>query len=348
MGRRKPMACRLEEQGFRRGSCQVRVDGEREPACQATLRHEEGQWHRMITSIHLSRPENYLSIYQSGCNFSCRKCHSWYFSKVKDGSWHTPSDILKEALAYEKLVTLWEPRERATGWHAHDTCRCCGSCLYRGERSPFCPGVLDVDSISLSPQGCGPARNIVAFTGGDLTCCPEFYGECTRLIKADTRLWVLIETNGYGLTPQNLDYLTESGVDAFWLDIKAYDPQKHRWLTGCANDRILRLPEEIVKRALVLEVLSLFIPGFVETDELAQIARNLKDVDPRIPFTILAFFPQHQMMTYRSPTVREMVESYQAVRAVGLENIRLGNVGIFARTEEDVAYLMANVEKGSY
>jgi pyruvate-formate lyase-activating enzyme len=35
----------------------------------------------------------------------------------------------------------------------------------------------------------------VAFTGGDVMCCPEFYGECARLIKANTDLWVLLETN---------------------------------------------------------------------------------------------------------------------------------------------------------
>lgn len=340
--------CRLKEQGFAAGSCRVKVDGKHRLACQATLRWENDQWYRLIPSIHLSRPENYLSIYQSGCNFSCRKCHSWYFSKVKDGAWYSPADILEKALAYEKNVTLWEPREKATAWHAHDTCRCCGTCMTHGERSRICPGVLDPQSILLSPQGFGPARNIVAFTGGDLTCCPEFYGECAGLIKDQTRLWLLIETNGYGLTPQNLDYFSESGVDAFWLDIKAHDPEKHRWLTGCANDRILKLPEEIIRRAFVLEVLSLFIPGLVETDELKEIAKGLKAVDPAIPFTILAFFPEHQMKGYRSPTVVEMTEAYEAVMSVGLKNTRLGNIGVCARTERDLEYFAVHVDRGAY
>jgi pyruvate-formate lyase-activating enzyme len=113
----------------------------------------------------------------------------------------------------------------------------------------------------------------VAFTGGDLTCCPEFYGECARLIKDNTQLWVLIETNGYGLTPRNLDYFRTSGVDAFWLDIKAFSPEKHKWLTGSSNERILRLPEDMIKREFVLEVLSLYIPDLVEADELESIAR---------------------------------------------------------------------------
>ncbi len=336
--------CRLKQQGYSAGSCQVEADGQPRLACQATLRDENGRISRLITSVHLSRPENYLSIYQSGCNFSCRKCHSWHFSKVADGSWYTPQDILEAALAYDNHVTFTEPRSRATAWHAHDSCRCCGSCLYMGLRQPNCPGVLEPQSIVLSPQGFGPARNVVAFTGGDVACCPEFYGECAQLIKAHTSLWILLETNGYGLTPRNLDYLQESGVDSIWLDIKAFDAETHRWLTGCSNERILRLPAEIRRRDMVLEVLSLYIPGVVEADDLTQIAQLLQAVDGEIPFTLLAFFPEYRMKSYRSPTVKEMVTAYRHVKATGLKNIRLGNLSVFASTDADRKYLMDHVD----
>jgi pyruvate formate lyase activating enzyme len=344
----KEPTCHLKEQGLRPGSCRVKIDGKHALACQATLKREDGKWYRLITSIHLSRPENYLSIYQSGCNFSCRKCHSWYFSKVKDGRWYSPQDILEQSVAYEKIVNLWEPREKATSWHAHDSCKCCGSCILHSERPDSCPHVLPPESILLSPQGFGPARNIVAFTGGDVTCRPEFYSECARLIKAQTKLWVLIETNGYGLTAQNLDKLKEAGVDAFWLDIKAFDPEKHKWLTRCSNDRILKLPEEMIKRGFALEVLSLYIPDLVETEELVKIAERLKETDPLIPFTILAFFPEHEMKDFRSPTVEEIVHAYQGVMSMGLKNIRIGNVGVFTRTERDLEYLMSHVDKSLF
>ena len=344
----KTAKCYLKEQGFTAGSCAVEADGKRRLACRATLKYVNGEIYRLITSVHLSRPENYLSIYQSGCNFSCRKCHSWYFSKVKDGTWYSPGDILDAALAYEKTVTQFEPRSRATAWHAHDACRCCGSCVTRQKPSAFCPGVLGPEQIILSPQGFGPARNIVAFTGGDITCCSDFYAECARLIKRQTKLWVLIETNGYGLTPQNLDCLNEGGVDAFWLDIKAFDDETHKWLTGCTNDRILKLPQQILRRGFVLEVLSLYIPGRVEADDLENIARILAAADADIPFTILAFFPEYKMKNHASPTVVEMVEAYRRVKAVGLKKIRLGNIGVFARSEADQAYLMENVDPGAY
>jgi pyruvate formate lyase activating enzyme len=217
-----------------------------------------------------------------------------------------------------------------------------------GKRSSLCPKVIQKKDILLSPQGWGPARNIVAFTGGDLTCCPEYYVQCTRLIKAETNLWVLIETNGYGLTPQNLDALKEAGVDSFWLDIKAYDGTDHKWLTGCFNRNLLKVPEEIVKRGFVLEVLSLYIPNLVETPQLKKIAQLLFNIDPEIPFTISAFFPEYQMKRFKSPKASDMVEAYLEVKAVGLRNIRLGNTRIFASCEEDYLLLKEKVGRGGY
>jgi pyruvate-formate lyase-activating enzyme len=217
-----------------------------------------------------------------------------------------------------------------------------------GKRSSLCPKAIQKKDILLSPQGWGPARNIVAFTGGDLTCCPDYYIQCTRLIKAETDLWVLIETNGYGLTPQNLDALKEAGVDSFWLDIKAYDGTDHKWLTGCFNRNILRVPEEILKRGFVLEVLSLYIPGLVETPQLKKIAQLIFDLDPEIPFTILAFSPEYQMKRYKGPKLSEMVEAFLEVKKIGLRNVRLANTGIFASSEEDLFLLRKKVGMGNY
>jgi pyruvate-formate lyase-activating enzyme len=196
---------------------------------------------------------------------------------------------------------------------------------------------VEPEQILLSPQGFGPARNIIAFTGGDLACQPEFYARSAEKIKQlGKNLWVLLETNGYGLTPGNLDLFRNAGIDAFWLDIKAFDPQVHRRLTGADNDRVLRLPEEILQRGFTLEVLSLYIPGWVEEDQIAKIAALLSQLNRDIPFTILAFFPEYQLKNVPSPRLEQMLSAYQAARAAGLRNIRLGNVGVFARNEEDL------------
>lgn len=338
----KTKKCRLEAQGFKRGSCITFTSEGAKPACKATLKWENNTPYRLIKSAHLSRPEHYFSIYQSGCNLSCLKCHSWEFSQYATGKWMSPKDIVKLAEAYASEVTYMEPRERATAFHAHDICRGCGTCVYSGERSPLCPNKLSPEQIVLSPQGLGPARNIVAFTGGDIMCQPEFYARCAEGIKSlDKGLWVLLETNGYGLTPINLDIYKSAGVDAFWLDIKALDPEVHRKLTGVDNNWILRLPEEILKRGFVLEVLSLFIPGWVETDQIKGIAEILASTDPSIPFTILAFFPENKMKNVPSPTLDQMLSAYTTAKEVGMKNIRLGNIGVFLKNELEFNKLLS-------
>jgi pyruvate formate lyase activating enzyme len=334
--------CRLSKESFKPGSCLVYHKGRRYPACKVTLKWENDVPSRLIEAAHLSRPEHYFSIYQSGCNFNCRKCHSWYFSQYATGSWHSPKDIAKLAEEYAATMTVVEPRDRATSFHAHDLCRSCGHCFLNGERSPYCPGKLEPHQVIPSPQGPGPARNIIAFTGGDLACQPEFYAESTRKIKAlDKNLWVLFETNGYGLTPENLDHFREAGIDSFWLDIKAYNDAVHKRLTGCHNDWILRLPGEIKRRDFVLEVLSLYIPGWVEEDQIGEIARLIASVDKEIPFTILAFFAEHLMKDVPSPNLHQMLSAYEASIKAGLRHVRLGNIGIFIKGERDFETLIS-------
>jgi pyruvate-formate lyase-activating enzyme len=322
-------------QGLPPGSCAVELEGRMVPACEATLRLHHGWLERRIESIHLSRPEHYLSICQSGCNLSCRSCPSWAFTKHASGRWFTIEALVQKCLRYEQAVTLAEPRERATAWHAATVCHGCGACMSNREPPDTCPGILDPGQITLSPQGFGPARNIVALTGGDLTCRPRFYEELARELQSRTLLWLLIETNGLGLTRRNLDRYQAAGVDSFCLDIKAADDVTHRSLTGVGIEHQLRLPSMILQRGFVLEVQTLVIPGLVEIDQLSRIYQAVAAASPNTPFTIRAFAPDHLMRHRRPPTVEEMLSAYDAALAAGLRQVRLANLSAFARTEDD-------------
>jgi len=252
----------------------------------------------------------------------------------------SPKDIAEIALRYAELNRenmYKEPRGHATSWHAHELCHTCGSCILLGRRSKYCPGRLELSKITLLDDGTwGPARNIISFTGGDLACQPEWYVESAKEIKSLNRdLWVLFETNGYGLTPKTLDLFKEAGIDSFWLDIKAYDDKVHRGLTGVSNKWVLRLSEEIIDRGFVLEVSSVYIPGWVEADQIGKIAELLAQVDPTIPYAIIAFIPEHKLASVPPPNFQQMIEAYHAAKDAGLKNIRLGNLGMFVKTTEE-------------
>lgn len=331
------MDCQLEKQGIPKGNClTATIEGKRQFACEATLRKNKGQFERLIKSHHLSRPEDYYSVYQSGCNHDCLKCHSSEFSKIANGRWISTDLLANIAREYSLQITVDEPRERATMWHAEDLCYHCGSCVMRGRRSEFCPNKILPSQVILSPQGLGPARNIIAFTGGDLTCNPDYYAEATRKIKEVTnnKLLVLIESNGYALTRKNLVLLRESGVDSYWLDIKAFDNDVYKKLCGTPNKTVLESLEHIVNLDFTVEVLTLYIPGMVETDQHKEIAKLIVNLNTDIPATLLAFFPSYKLLNTRKPTFDEMMESYNTMKGEGLKNIRLGNIGVFAKTDE--------------
>jgi pyruvate-formate lyase-activating enzyme len=332
------MRCPLQNQGVSPGSCLTSTkEGGLRQACQVTLKEDEERYKRLIKSIHLSRPEDYLSIYQSGCNHDCLKCHSVEFSKRVNGNWYTNEEITKIAVEYSSYVTVREPRSRATMWHADDLCLHCGACILEGKPSSRCPEKLNPAQVVLSPQGFGPARNIVAFTGGDITCRPEYYASISEKIKEETngKLWVLVETNGYALTRRNLEVLKAGQVDSYWLDIKAYDKNIYKKLCGTSNDTVLEAVEHIIDLDFVLEVLTLYIPGLVEIDQHIKIAQLIANTDPDIPTTLLAFFPTYKLAENRTPTFNEMIDSYNAMKAEGLKNLRLGNLGVFVKTSEE-------------
>lgn len=341
------MKCELIPQGVPQGSCLTQTSSnEFQRACEVTLRSDT-QYTRLIKSIHLSRPEDYLSVYQSGCNHSCLKCHSSEFSKFVMGEWISTDDLALLAELYSSQVTVVEPRSRATMWHAEDLCLHCGSCIIHGKKSEFCPNKLSPSQIVLSPQGLGPARNIVAFTGGDLTCQPHYYAEAATKIKeaSENKLLVLVETNGFALTRKNLETLRDGGVDSYWLDIKAYDEKAYRKLCGTPNSTVLSSLELIVELGFTVEVLTLFIPNIVETQQHRQIARLICDIDSSIPTTLLAFFPAYKLKDVRSPTFEEMMMSYDSMKGEGLKHIRLGNIGVFTKTDvqrEKIYALRAN------
>jgi len=331
------MRCRLIRYGFPSCGNLVRtVNGSRKAPCELAVKYEESKWWRLIYDYMLSRPEDYLSIYQSCCNHDCMMCHSWYFSQYATGLWYSSDDIVEICSIYYEMITLKEPRDKATMWHATDHCKHCGMCVEYGMRGEYCPNVLKPSQIILSPQGYGPARNIVSFTGGDTYCCYEFYVECFKSIKREfgDELWIHIETNGYGLIPEILEELVQAGLDSIWLDMKAYSKETYRKLCGTDNEHILELPARILDEGLTLEIVLLYIPRIVGLNEIDKFGELLASVDKNIPIMLLAFFPEYKLKHVKPPSLSEMVKAYEVLRMHGLKRVKLGNVHVFCNDEE--------------
>ncbi|MCS7120559.1 MAG: radical SAM protein [Nitrososphaerota archaeon] len=124
--------------------------------------------------------------------------------------------------------------------------------------------------------------------------------------------------------------LMSGGVMKF--DLKAWDENLHRALCGVSNKRTLEnfrvIGEEYFKErpdVPVLTASTLLIPGYIDAEEVERIASFIASIDPKIPYTLLAFYPQYAMRDLPLIDRIQAEKCYQAARK-HLNNVRLGNL----------------------
>ena len=115
------------------------------------------------------------------------------------------------------------------------------------------------------------------------------------------------------------------------FDLKAFDEGLHVALTGVSNRWTLENFTQAARRFgerphLPLVIAStLLVPGYVEADEVSQIAQFIAALDPHIPYALLAFAPHFYMPDLPCTLVRHAQEAEAAARAAGLLNVHIGN-----------------------
>ncbi len=141
------------------------------------------------------------------------------------------------------------------------------------------------------------------------------------------------ETNGSmdsALLDRMLALAIEScGVIKF--DLKAWDKTLHMALTGVSNSRTLenfrraggRIPERPDPPLIIAS--TCLVPGYIDREEVSNIARFIATVNPDIPYALLGFSPQFRMDDL-PPTPKNLAkECLAAAREAGLTRVRLEN-----------------------
>ena len=134
---------------------------------------------------------------------------------------------------------------------------------------------------------------------------------------------------------------TKQNTDA---DLKAASEHLHLALTGVSNRRTLEnlcrasqyalrhgaQPVGVGARPLVV-VSTLLVPGYVDTEEVRQLARFISEVDPDIPYALLGFHPHFYVPDLPRTSVRHAEEAEAAARGAGLNRVRVGNRHLLSR-----------------
>jgi pyruvate formate lyase activating enzyme len=178
----------------------------------------------------------------------------------------------------------------------------------------------------------------VCYFGGDPT--PQMpHALATSRLLAGQGVTVCWETNG-SMHPRLLDQAVDLSLKTggcIKFDIKAFNENLHRALTGVSNQRTLenvsraarRIPERPDPPLVVAS--TLLVPGYVDAAEVGRIARFIAEIDPQIPYVLLGFHPHFFIPDLPRTSVRHAEEAEAAACAAGLTRVRVGNRHLLSR-----------------
>jgi pyruvate formate lyase activating enzyme len=185
----------------------------------------------------------------------------------------------------------------------------------------------------VAPRACSPEQlvqvaldegaEIVASTYNEPLITSEWAVEVFKAAKAQGLTTAYI-SNG-NATPEVLAYL-RPWVDLYKVDLKGFDDRHYRKLGGVL-DTVKRTIRQLVELAFWLEVVTLVVPGFNDSEqELTAIAEFLAGVSPDIPWHVTAFHPDYKM-TDRGVTAAEtLLRAVARGHAAGLRYVYAGNL----------------------
>jgi pyruvate formate lyase activating enzyme len=164
---------------------------------------------------------------------------------------------------------------------------------------------------------------VVVSTYNEPLITAEWAVEIFRHAKA-AGLMTGFVSNG-NATPQVLAYL-RPWLDLYKVDLKCLDDRHYRQLGGRLQP-ILDSLRRIYEMGFWLEVVTLIVPGFNDSDEeLGRIAAYLAGISRDIPWHVTAFRPAYRMEGPPATPPATLVRAANIGRQAGLHYVYAGNL----------------------
>ncbi len=131
-------------------------------------------------------------------------------------------------------------------------------------------------------------------------------------------------SNGNG-TPQVIQYL-KPWVDGYKVDLKSMSDKSYRSLGG-KLDNVLSTIKLLVEMGFWVEVVTLLVPGFNDSDEeLREAASFLYSLSPDIPWHVTAFHKDYKMTDPDNTSVETLMRAAEIGYETGLRYVYAGNL----------------------
>jgi pyruvate formate lyase activating enzyme len=194
-------------------------------------------------------------------------------------------------------------------------------------------------------DGVDEKTSCICYFGGDPTPQLRYAIEASKIAlekKEGEILRICWETNG----SMNEKLLDEAADISFGsggcvkFDIKAWSEEIHIALCGVSNRKTLsnfkRLASRVKQRPdpPFLIASTLLVPGYIDEEEVANIARFIAGLNPGIPYSLLGFHPQFYMKDLPRTSLRHAKRCLKAAQKTGLKRVKIGNIHLLGNYYE--------------
>lgn len=249
---------------------------------------------RIIPFSSVDGPGNRTAVFLQGCNIDCKYCHNpetrGFCQHCGICAEHCPEHALS-----------------VTDGHVHydpEKCIQCDTCIH------VCPHDSSPRTEELSPEEVYervrkqiPFIRGISVSGGECMLQPAFLTELFRMAKED-KLSTLIDSNGTIPFSEYPDLMEVT--DGVMLDIKAFDCEEHRKVTGASNETVLANAVWLAEHAKLYEVRAVIVPDLYDTEQ------SIRDMGAFLaPYLSVREF-RIKVIAYRPMGVRREYACYQA------------------------------------
>ncbi|MEM3550768.1 MAG: radical SAM protein [Candidatus Bathyarchaeia archaeon] len=231
-----------------------------------------------------------LAVFYGACSYDCLYCQNWHYRNL--------SARRKPLIGAEALASKAFNNEKVS---------CI--CYFGGDPSPQMPHSLEASRIALEKA---EAENRI------LRVCWETNG-CMNPVMAEKAAIYALKSGG------NIKF-----------DLKAWSEELALALCGVSNKPSLAnfkmIGEKFYGKRRELPILTastLLVPGYVDEEEVECIAKFISEVDPEIPYTLLAFYPSYVMNDLPTTSRKQALECKETAEK-HLKNVRIGNVHLLS------------------
>lgn len=176
-------------------------------------------------------------------------------------------------------------------------------------------------NILKSPNSARLNLDAVSFTGGEPSIhMPYIEILVNELRKEAKNLKVGFATNGFASKAVMKRIINLASFINF--EIKAYEDEVHKILTGAPIEPVLKNAETLVKNAKdkIRVIRTVVIPGINDSD-VEKIAEFIANMDPFVPYRLIGFRPSFILYFHPGPSKHLMKKLVEKAKIKGLKDV---------------------------